>query len=177
MNLPTIWSSLAMRNPNIPCFTVPSPTHVQDYRPCKGELHQTRWGKNVLIASYLKDAIRILNAELELLNLRIQHPKEFPKPIVSNWKSPVYLADGVTHTAIMEIINGLCYLNQLETINGQPSNFSDVVRVFENGFNFKFSKKYQTEEYVIKRKPSKITEQLEKMIVAIKEESKRKGYL
>lgn len=66
-------------------------------------------------------------------------------------------------------MNGLCYLNQLKSINGQPSNFSDVVRVFENGFNFKFSKKYQTEGYVIKRKPSKITEQLEKMIVAIKE--------
>lgn len=177
MNLPTTWSFLVMQNPNIPCFTVPSPTHAQDCRPCKGELHQTRRKKNGLIALYLKDAIGILDAELELLNLRIQHPKEFPKPIVSNWKSPVYLANGVTHTAIMEIINGLCYLNQLKTINGQPSNFSDVVRVFENGFNFKFSKKYQTEEYVIKRKPFKITEQLEKMIVAIKEESKRKGYL
>lgn len=77
----------------------------------------------------------------------------------------------------MEIINGIYYLNQAKTINGQLSNFSDVARVFENGFNFKFAKRYQTEEYVFKRKPSKITEQLEKMIVAIKEESKKRGYL
>lgn len=114
---------------------------------------------------------------MELLNLRIKYPEKFQKPIVENWKSPVYLANEVTHTAIMEIINGLFYLNQMRTINGHPSTFSDVVRVFENGFNFKFAKRYQTEEYVFKRKLSKITEQLEKMIVAIKEESKRRGYL
>lgn len=76
----------------------------------------------------------------------------------------------------MEIINRLFYLNQMKTINGHPSTFSDVVRVSENGFNFKFSKRYQTEEYVFKRKPSKITEQLEKKIIAIKEKCKRKGY-
>lgn len=77
----------------------------------------------------------------------------------------------------MEIINGLFYLNQMKTINGHPSAFSDVVRVFENGFNFKCAKRYQTKEYVFKRKPSKITELLEKMIIVIKEESKRRGYL
>lgn len=129
------------------------------------------------ITSYLNDAIGLIDAELELLSLRIKYPKEFPKVVPDSWKSPVYLAEDVTHTAIMEIINGIYYLNQAKTINGQPSNFTDVVRVFENGFNFKFAKRYQTEEYVFKRKPSKITEQLEKMIVAIKEESKRRGYL
>jgi hypothetical protein len=77
----------------------------------------------------------------------------------------------------MEIINGIYSPNQAKTINDQPSTISDVVRFFENGFSFKFAKRYQTEEYVFKRKPSKITEQLEKMIIAIKEESKRRGYI
>lgn len=131
----------------------------------------------MLITSYLKDAIGILDAELELLNLRIKYPKEFIKPIVENWESPVYLANEVTNTAIMEIVNGFFYLNQTKTINGQLSNFSDVAQIFEKGFNFKFAKKYQTRDDVFKRKPTKITEQLEKMIVAIKEESKRRGYL
>lgn len=61
----------------------------------------------MLIVSYIKDAVGILDAELELLNFRIKYSKEFPKPTVESWKSLVYFADEVAHMAMMEVIKML----------------------------------------------------------------------
>ena len=60
---------------------------------------------------------------------------------------------------------------------GNPVNFSELVRVFEKGMNFKFADIYKKGDDVFKRKATKLTEFLNELIIAIKIESKNRGYL
>ena len=90
--------------------------------------------------------------------------------------SNVYLAEDIDFIDIMEIICGLFYSHSVRNRAGHAVNFSDLTRVFEKGLNFQFTDMYKKRDDVFKRKTAKLTEFLNELIVAIKIESKNRGY-
>ena len=61
-------------------------------------------------------------------------------------------------------------------IDNKDIFLSDVARIFEKMFNINFGDIYKKEIAVIKRKPTKITEFLDNLKVAIIKKSKDSGY-
>lgn len=134
-------------------------------------------GENALKKLFSQKALAIINSELELLNLRIQNPNQFPKPQNNLPASPLYLTDETYLIEIMEMVSGLFLSKRVVTHNGTESPLTEIGRAFEHLFNIKLGDIHKKHESVIKRKPSKITEFLDTLRKAIAEESKNKGYL
>ena len=112
----------------------------------------------------------IINAELELFNLKIQYPSPFLIPKNSFPPSPLYLTDETYLIEIMELVSGMFLSKRVVTHTG-------VVSPFEYLFNIKLGNIHKKHESVIKRKPAKVTEFLDMLRKVIQEESKNKGYL
>lgn len=119
----------------------------------------------------------IINAELELLKLKIQYPNPFQNRKNNLSPSPLYLTDETYLVEIMELVSGLFLSKRVITHNGTESPLSEIGKAFEYLFNIKLGDIHKKHESVIKRKPSKRTEFLDILRKAITEESKKKGYL
>ncbi|MDD4399929.1 MAG: hypothetical protein WC125_03465 [Bacteroidales bacterium] len=119
----------------------------------------------------------MIDSAINIVDLRINNPKIPESRAKPLQQSPLYLSDSVGYVDIMEIACGLFYGGILKSITGNIVNFTDVARVFEVGFNFEFADIYKKRDEVIRRKPSKRTEFLSRLIYAIDTESKNKGYL
>ena len=77
----------------------------------------------------------------------------------------------------MELACGFFYLkNGLQRIDNKELHLIDVTRLFEKMFNVNLGDIYKKEEAVIKRKPIKSTEFLERLKFAITQKSKDEGY-
>lgn len=126
---------------------------------------------------FLQKALAIINAELELFNLKIQYPNPFQSRINSFPSSPLHLTDETYLIEIMEMVSGLFLSKRVVTHNGIESPLTEIGRAFEHLFNIKLGDIHKKHESVIKRKPSKVTEFLDTLRKAIAEESKNKGYL
>ena len=109
--------------------------------------------------------------------VRLENPNIFMQNEENSFVSDVYLANDVDMIDIMELICGLFYSHSVRNRVGNPVNFSDLTRVFEKGMNFKFADIYKKRDDVFKRKTTKLTEFLNELIIAIKIESKNRGYL
>lgn len=48
-------------------------------------------GKNALKNLYIHKALSLIDAELELLNLKITHPEQFNPPVATEFKSDLYV--------------------------------------------------------------------------------------
>ena len=134
-------------------------------------------GENALKKLFSQKALAIINSELELLNLRIQNPNQFPKPQKNLLASPLYLTDETYLVEIMELVSGIFLSQRVVTHNGTKSPLTEIGRAFEHLFNIKLGDIHKKHESVIKRKPSKVTGFLDTLRKAIAEESKNKGYL
>ena len=119
----------------------------------------------------------IINAELELFNLKIQYPSPFLIPKNSFPPSPLYLTDETYLIEIMEIVSGLFLSKRVVTRSGTEAPLTEIGRAFEYLFNIKLGDVHKKHESVVSRKPSKITEFLDMLRKVIQEESKNKGYL
>lgn len=126
---------------------------------------------------FINKSLCMIDSAINVVDLRINNPKMLEPQIKSLQKSPLCLSDSVGYVDIMEIACGLFYAGMLQSISGSIVNFADVTRVFEVGFNFDFADIYKKRDEVIKRKPSKRTEFLNRLIYAINIESKNRGYL
>lgn len=126
---------------------------------------------------FVDKSLYMIDSAINVVDLRINNPKMIEPQIELLPKSPLYLSDNVGYVDVMEVICGIFYAGMLQSISGSIVNFADVTRVFEVGFNFDFADIYKKREEVIKRKPSKRTEFLNRLIYAINVESKNKGYL
>lgn len=107
----------------------------------------------------------------------MEYPKFFIN-IESDWKSPFYLNNEIIKLVdIMEIVCGLFYVSDgLVRIDHKEIFLSDVARIFEKMFNVNFGDIYKKEVAVIKRKPTKVTEFLDRLKAAIIQKSKDEGY-
>nr|WP_310783081.1 RteC domain-containing protein [uncultured Alistipes sp.] len=126
---------------------------------------------------FLNKALAIINAELELLNLKIKHPNQFNQAKEKILSSPLYLTDETHLVEIMEMISGLFLTKRVVTHTGKESPLTEIGRTFEWLFNIKLGDIHKKHENVICRKANKRTEFLDILRKAIVEESKKKGYL
>jgi hypothetical protein len=118
----------------------------------------------------------ILESTYRIVKFRLENPEFFQKNQEDSFVSNVYLAEDVDFIDIMEVICGLFYSHSVRNKTGNFVNFSDLTRVFEIGMNFKFADIYKKRDDVFKRKAAKLTEFLNELIIAIKIESKNRGY-
>ena len=125
---------------------------------------------------FLNKALAIINAELELLNLKIKHPNQFNQAKEKILSSPLYLTDETHLVEIMEMISGLFLTKRVVTHTGKESPLTEIGRTFEWLFNIKIGDCYQKHEDVIKRKPGKLTEFLNGLAELIRKEHDKKGY-
>lgn len=121
--------------------------------------------------------LSILDSTFKVIQFRLDNPDLFPINTENSFDSDVYLANDVDMIDIMELICGLFYSHSVKNKIGNPVNFSELARVFEKGMNFKFADIYKKRDDVFKRKATKLTEFLNELIIAIKIESKNRGYL
>lgn len=125
----------------------------------------------------LAKVLSILDSTFRVVQFRLDNPDLFPINTEHNFAPDVYLANDVDMIDIMELICGLFYSHSVRNRVGNPVNFSELARVFEKGMNFKFADIYKKRDDVFKRKATKLTEFLNELIIAIKIESKNRGYL
>lgn len=121
--------------------------------------------------------LSILDSTFKVVQFRLDNPDLFPINTENSFDPDVYLANDVDMIDIMELICGLFYSHSVKNKIGNPVNFSELARVFEKGMNFKFADIYKKRDDVFKRKATKLTEFLNELIIAIKIESKNRGYL
>ena len=132
---------------------------------------------NELKIVFLNKLITLIEKEQDLLYRQMEYPKFFIN-IESEWKSPVCTnPDVIELIDLMELACGLFYLmDGLLRIDNKELHLIDVTRVFEKMFNVNLGDIYKKEEAVIKRKPIKITEFLDRLKAAIIQKSKDDGY-
>ena len=121
--------------------------------------------------------LSILDSTFKVIQFRLDNPDLFPINTENSFDPDVYLANDVDMIDIMELICGLFYSHSVKNKIGNPVIFSELARVFEKGMNFKFADLYKKRDDVFKRKATKLTEFLNELIIAIKIESKNRGYL
>ena len=77
----------------------------------------------------------------------------------------------------MELVCGIFYIKDgITRIDNKDIFLSDISRIFEKMFNINFGDIYKKEIAVIKRKPTKITDFLDRLKLAIIKKSKDNGY-
>ena len=132
---------------------------------------------NKLKIVFLDKLITLIEKELELLYRQMEYPKFFIN-IESEWKSPICVNPEVIKLIdIMEMACGFFYLkNGLQRIDNKELHLIDITRLFEKMFNVNLGDIYKKEEAVIKRKPIKNTEFLERLKSAIIQKSRDEGY-
>ena len=132
---------------------------------------------NKLKIVFLDKLITLIEKELELLYRQMEYPRFFIN-IESEWKSPICInPEEIKLVDIMELACGFFYLiNGLQRIDNKELYLIDVTRLFERMFNVNLGDIYKKEEAVIKRKPHKITEFLDRLKAAIIQKSKDEGY-
>jgi len=132
---------------------------------------------NKLKVVFLDKLITLVEKELELFYRQMEYPKFFIN-IESEWKSPICVnPEKIKLIDIMELACGFFYLmNGLLRIDNKELYLTDVTRLFEKMFNVNLGDIYKKEEAVIKRKPMKITEFLDRLKSAIIQKSKDEGF-
>jgi len=126
---------------------------------------------------FLDKLATLIEKELELLYRQMEYPKFFIN-IESEWKSPICVnPEEIRLIDIMELACGFYHLkNGLQRIDNKELHLIDITRLFEKMFNVNLGDIYKKEEAVIKRKPIKNTEFLERLKSAIIQKSRDEGY-
>lgn len=132
---------------------------------------------NKLKMVFLDKLTTLVEKELELLYRQMEYPRFFIN-IESEWKSPICVnPEEIKLIDIMELACGFFYLiNGLQRIDNKELYLTDITRLFEKMFNVNLGDIYKKEEAVIKRRPMKITEFLDRLKAAIIQKSKDEGY-
>lgn len=132
---------------------------------------------NKLKIVFLDKLITLVEKELELLYRQMEYPKFFIN-IESEWKSPICVnSEEIKLIDIMELACGFFYLaNGVIRIDNRELHLIDITRLFEKIFNVNLGDIYKKEEAVIKRKPTKITEFLDRLKAVIIQKSIEQGY-
>ncbi|WP_280746994.1 RteC domain-containing protein [Parabacteroides sp. PF5-9] len=132
---------------------------------------------NKLKIVFLDKLTTLIDKELELLYRQMEYPKFFIN-IESEWKSPICVnPEEIKLIDIMELACGFFYLiDGFQRIDNKELHLIDVTRLFEKMLNTNLGDIYKKEEAVIKRKPTKITEFLDRLKAAIIQKSKDEGY-
>lgn len=144
--------------------------------PLKG-LYQDGQGENALKNLYIHKALSLIDAELELLNLKITHPEQFNSPVSTEFKSDLYVLPKSKELGIIgiaEIVLALFLLGKIVGENGKPVPKIQLARGFEQLFNLKFGSIYDKIGEVFTRKPYNLTKTLDALRNAIAREDRKR---
>lgn len=128
--------------------------------PCKKHL-TTRRGKNLLTRDYIIKALELVEAEINILHLRIKYPQQFIKP-TSDFKSPLFWSTSHKAIELSEILCGLELDGAILTSNGGPASFAMIINCFELFLNVKLGNPQDTKRAVFRRKIN-VTKYLDKL--------------
>ena len=119
-----------------------------------------------------------INAELELLNLKIRYPEQFRQAEQPTFKSMLSLISKSKNLGIMgmaEILTSLSLLKGIEDETGKNPSTIAYSDTFEYAFDFSFNDIYDCQRELFKRKLCNLTRTLDAMkTVLIKEYNRRK---
>ncbi len=136
-------------------------------------------GKNVLKNLYIHKATSLIDAELELLNLKIKHPEQFNLPVHAEFKSDLHVipkSKDLGIIGIAEIVLGLFLQGEITGKNGKSVSEACLARGFEQLFNLKFGCIYDKVDEIFNRKTCNLTKTLDALQNAIaKEDRKRRN--
>ena len=136
-------------------------------------------GKNALKILYTYKALSVIDAELQLINLKIKYPEQFKVPIPLEFKSNLYVVPKSKDLGIIgiaEIVLSLFLQGQIVGEDGKPVPEVCLARGFEQLFNLKFGSIYDKVGEVFTRKSYNLTKTLDALRNAIiKEDRKRKN--
>lgn len=136
-------------------------------------------GKNALKNLYIHKALPLIDAELELLNLKIIHPEQFNSPMSTEFKSDLYVLPKSKELGIIgiaEIVLGLFLQGEITGKDGKPVSEACLARGFERLLNLKFGCIYDKVDEIFNRKTYNLTKTLDALRNAIvKEDRKRKN--
>ena len=144
--------------------------------PLKGCIRMG-WGENTLKNLYIHKALSLIDAELELLNLKITHPEQFNSPVSTEFKSDLYVLPKSKELGIIgiaEIVLALFLLGKIVGENGKPVPKIQLARGFEQLFNLKFGSIYDKIGEVFTRKPYNLTKTLDALRNTITREDRQR---
>lgn len=121
----------------------------------------------------------MIDAELQLLNLKINYPEQFMLSITTEFKSDLYVipkSKDLGIIGIAEIVLALFLQGQIVGKDGKPVSEARLARGFEQLFNLNFGSIYDKVDEIFNRKPYNLTKTLDALRnTIIKEERKRKN--
>ena len=121
----------------------------------------------------------LIDTELQLINLKINHPEQFNLSAPTEFKSDLYVipkSKDLGIIGIAEIVLGLFLQGEIIGKDGKPVSEARLARGFEQLFNLKFGSIYDKVSEVFTRKPYNLTKTLDALREAIsKEDRKRKN--
>lgn len=136
-------------------------------------------GKNALKILYIHKTLSVIDTELQLINLKINHPEQFKTSIPVEFKSNLYVVPKSKDLGIIgiaEIVLALFLQGQIVGEDGKPVPEICLARGFEQLFNLKFGSIYDKVDEIFNRKPYNLTKTLDALRSAIiKEDRKRRN--
>ena len=129
---------------------------------------------------YCQKALAIIDSELELLNLKIQHPEQFHKSEQQTFQSDLYIlpkSKDLGIVALAEIAIALFFSKRIFQRNGKPAHLIQIADVFQKMFNCNFGSIYDQQEQIFDRKPfnrTKALDFLRNLIIRKEKENKNK---
>ena len=129
---------------------------------------------------YCQKALAIIDSELELLNLKIQHPEQFHKSEQQTFQSDLYIlpkSKDLGVVGLAEIVVALFFSKKVFQRNGKPAHLNQIAVAFERIFNCSFGSIYDQQEKVYDRKPfnrTKALDFLRSLIIRKDKESKNR---
>ncbi len=125
---------------------------------------------------YFQKSLLLIDSELELLHLKIQHPEQFNFNI-ETFKSDLYIipkSKGLGIIGFVELVVALSLLGEIYTKGGKLATLSDIAKAFEQMFNFRFCSIFKKKIVLFERKPCNLTRLLDSLKNLLVKESKSK---
>lgn len=125
---------------------------------------------------YLDKLLSFLDYEIELLNLKIQHPEQFQLK-VETFKSDLYIipkSRGLGIIGFVELVVSLSLLGEIYRRSGQLATLSDIAEAFEQMFNFSFGSIFKKKIALFERKPCNLTKLLDNLRNLLNKESRKR---
>lgn len=114
---------------------------------------------------FFQKSLSVIDSELELLHLKIQHTEQFDLN-VETFKSNLYIIPKSKELGIIgfvELVIALFLLGEIYTKGGKLAPLSDIAKAFEEIFNFSFGCIYKKRIALFDRKLSNLTRLLDSL--------------
>ena len=132
-------------------------------------------GKNAPDNIYLRKAINLIDFQLELLRMKVEHPEQFISS-EPTFKSDLYIkpkSHDLGIIGLVEIVVALSLSGHVLGTDGKPAPLIKIAKVFEQAFNVSFGNIYIKRGTLFNRKGYNLTKTLEKLIECLRNEDKK----